>query len=300
MTSESSSSAKGSAAARSQVRDEIQRRIGRNVLNLQLVEQRLKFINTHAVLGGTVHDLQSNLERDSAEVNMSTLGVLAGRLRKNVLRPAGSEPRFTDYQETAMEWRYSVAAEADVLAQHDQEMKALVDARNELIHGFLPRWDAATDGDHKAALDFLDTQHAEITKMFERLDQWARNLANACLTTGEFLRSDEGNRQLELAFLLATRLGQLLVNIARGHQDPEGWGSLTAATTHIRNNAPQELHDLRKRFGHADLKTILKASGVFELQTVLDLAGQKCVHFRVNDPNGLLQHIGGASSEVNT
>ena len=198
-----------------------------------------------------------------------------------------------------MDWRYTVFAEADVLAQHDQEMAALVKARNELIHGFLPRWEAATDGDYQGALDHLDAQHTQLTTMYDRLDQWARNLAAALLTTGEFLQSDEVQRVVELALLLASGLIQALVNFARRHHDADGWVALAAANKHIGGAAPRQLHDLEKRFGHPDLRTIVKASGVFELQKRPGSAGQKRTHFRVNDPLGLLQAFGGSGSEAN-
>jgi hypothetical protein len=74
-------------------------------------------------------------------------------------------------------------ADAEFVDRHGSEMRALVDARNDLIHHFLPRWHSAVSGGTEAALDYLDSQWAEARRMME------------------FLGSPEGLRQVELAFL---------------------------------------------------------------------------------------------------
>jgi hypothetical protein len=48
-------------------------------------------------------------------------------------------------------------------------MRALVEARNELIHHFLAKFDLARGGDTESVLAYLDAQRDETIQMLERL-----------------------------------------------------------------------------------------------------------------------------------
>jgi hypothetical protein len=131
------------AAPRAHVRtpetDEVLRRIGRNVVIFQQVEHLLKFLNAHSAVIGPASQFSARVEKQVAAVHKNTLGELAGKLVNNLLQPPAEHESPDEIDEVSFGFRFSVGADAEFVDRHDQEMRALVDARNDLIHHFLPR-----------------------------------------------------------------------------------------------------------------------------------------------------------------
>lgn len=139
------------AAPRAHVRtpetDEVLRRIGRNVVIFQEVERLLKFLTAHSEVIGPASQLSARIEKQAAAVHKKTMGELAGKLVDSVLQPQAEYESPDEIDEVWLGLRFSVDADAEFVDRHDQEMRALVDARNDLIHHFLPRWQLAVGGD---------------------------------------------------------------------------------------------------------------------------------------------------------
>lgn len=247
--------------------DEVLRRIGRNVVIFQQIEHLLKFLNAHADLFGPVSKLSAQAERQIAAVHTDTMGVSAGKLLSSVFQP---QPERESPDEIDEAWfgfgfRFLIGADAAYVDRHDQEMRALVDARNDLIHHFLPRWQSAVNGDSDGALAYLDAQRADAVRMMERLQGWAHSLEAGRKQLAAFRASPEGERQMELAFLQGSRLVALLGEIAMRTSRSDGWALLPTAGHLIKREAPAELDDLRKRFGYPNLEGVLLASELFDV-----------------------------------
>jgi hypothetical protein len=182
--------------------DEVLRRIGRNVVIFQQVEYLLKHLTSHAAVHAPASQLATRLDEQRAAAHQKTMGELAGRLVSGVLKP---QPEHQTPDEIDEAW-FGLGADAEFVDRHDQEMRALVDARNELVHHFLPRWQASVAGNAQSALTFLDAQRAEAVQMKERLEAWSRSLEAGRKQLAAFWASPEGEQQMELAFLQGSRL----------------------------------------------------------------------------------------------
>ena len=99
----------------------------------------------------------------------------------------------------------------------------------------------------------------------------------------EFFSSPEGSRQIELAFLQGSRLVAMLGEIAMRTARPDGWAMLSTAGNLIKREAPDELEDLYKRFGHRNLKGILFAAEFFDVADEPLPAGGVRTIYRIND-----------------
>lgn len=161
-------------------------------------------------------------------------------------------------------------------------MKELVDRRNELVHHFLPRWQAAVGGDAEAALDWLDAQREAAVGMLDRLQGWARTVETARKEHAAFFASAEGARQMELMFLRSSRLVVMLGQIAMATPRSDGWTLLASAGQLIKRDAPEELQNLRKRFGHATLKAVLLATELFDVAEKATSGGGTRTIYRIN------------------
>ncbi len=265
--------------------DEVLRCIGRNVVTFQQVEYLLKYLNTHSAFSGSVSEFSASLEKHAATVQKKTMGELAGRLVDHVLRhPSNDEPPVkTD--EARFGFRFSIESDAEFVDLHDREMRALVDARNDLIHHFLPRWQSAVGGDVDSALAYLDAQRDETLRMKERLESWARTVQAGKMHLAEFMDSPDGERLFEQEFLRGSRLVLMLGEIATRAPRADGWVVLSTAANAIKLEAPAELTDLRQRFGYATLKGVMLATELFDVTDEPTPGGGTRTIYRINERN---------------
>lgn len=246
-------------------RDEVLRRIGRNVVTFQQIEYLLKQLVANAQLAGPAGQISTIAKKQIEEVRNNTMGALAGKLVSSVLQTQVQHETPDDIDEAWACFKFCVGADFDVDAafadQHDQEMRALVNARNDLVHHFLPRWHSVLDGDTDNAIAYLDGQHDDAVRMRKRLQAWATLLQAGRHQLTAFLASPE----FELTWLQHSRLLVMLGDIAKRTARPDGWALLSAAGHHIKCEAPSELEALDTRFGLSNLKAVLLASALFDV-----------------------------------
>jgi len=274
------------AAPRAHVRtpetDEVLRRIGRNVVNFQQVEYLLKYLNTHSAFRGPASEFSARFEKHAATVQKKTMGELAGRLVDNVLRLPSEDDPPVEIDEVWLGFRFSIETDAEFVDRHDLEMRALVDARNDLIHHFLPRWQSAVGGDADSALAYLDAQREETMRLKERLEGWARSVEVGKKHLAEYWASPEGQHQFELGFLRCSSLVVMLGEIATRTPRADGWVVLATAANVITREAPAELTDLHKRFGCSTLKGVLLATELFDVTDEPTPGGGTRTIYRIN------------------
>lgn len=262
--------------------DEVFRRIGRNLLLFQHIEHLLKQLMTSARLEGTVHSMQANFDERRAKIHRQTLGQLAGQFVDDVLADAGEREAPENVDEAWFSFSFTIQTDSAFVEQHEAEMKAVVDARNELIHHFLPRWSPASEDSTRAALAYLDEQRAQALPMRDRLQGFANSLQEAAKAHADFVSSPEGARQLELQWLRHSRLVLMLGELAARTDRPDGWMVLATAGNIIQKLEPLELTDLSKRFGHRTLKHLLLATELFDVEEEPTPKGGTRTIYRIN------------------
>ncbi|MDO8906531.1 hypothetical protein [Hydrogenophaga sp.] len=264
-------------------RDEVLRRIGRNVVNFQMVEALLKHLNANASVHGPASQLAERMEAQRTAMHRKTMGELAGKMVAQVFQAPAESQTPDEITEPWFGFHFTVETDAQFIDQHDQEMRALVAARNDLIHHFLPQWYSAVDGDAETALTYLDAQRDETFRMMDRLRGWVKALDEGRRQTAAFMTSPEGKRQMELGLLQSSHLVAMLGEIALKTARPDGWAYVTTALNLIRREAPAELADLQQRHGHQNLKGILLAAEHFDVLDEALLNGGVRTVYRIND-----------------
>jgi cobalamin biosynthesis Co2+ chelatase CbiK len=67
----------------SEVKDDLFRKVGRNLINYQIIEQLLKQLILSSRISGPISQLEEIQKQKSEEVKVQTMGVLAGQLIEN-------------------------------------------------------------------------------------------------------------------------------------------------------------------------------------------------------------------------
>lgn len=74
--------------------------------------------------------------------------------------------------------------------------------------------------------------------------------------------------------------GQVVLRLKTRRHD--GWTLLSTAGNIIKRDAPDELQELRKRFGHSTLKGVLLAAALFDVEEEPTSAGETRTIYRIN------------------
>lgn len=270
------------AHARTPATDEVLRRVGRNLVIFQQVEQALKFLTTHARFHAPASQFAERFGKHAEAIQKKSMGDLAGKLVDNVLQADRDDGTPDNVTEAWFGFRFTIESDAESVARHERELKELVDRRNELVHHFLPRWHDAVDGDADAALAWLDAQREAAVALLDRLQGWARTVETARKEQAAFLLSPEGQREVELVVLRGSRLVVMLGQIAMHTPRPDGWTVLDTARHLVKREEPEELNDLRTRFGHPNLRAILQATELFDVVDETTPGGGTRTIYRIN------------------
>ena len=262
--------------------DEVLRRIGRNLLLFQQIEHLLKHLMARSRVEGTLASMQSNLEERRTRFQKQTLGQLAGQFVDELLADAGERDAPDSAEEPWFSFGFTIQTDSAFVEQHTAEMKAVVDARNDLIHHFLPRWSPASSESTEAALAYLDEQRAKALPMRDRLQGFVKSLQDAATAHAQYMASPEGKREMQLSWLRHSRLVLMLGELATKTDREDGWMVLSTACNVIRQHEPTELVDLQERFGHRTLKKLMQATELFDIEEEPTARGGTRTIYQIN------------------
>ena len=263
-------------------KDEVLRRIGRNLVLFQQIELLLKSLLSSTRIEGYAHEIESKIAGRAASIANKSLGPLVKQFVEECLSDDLPDSD-ADKEIEAAYFRYSFKIESDpaVVARDKAVLMALVEERNHLAHTFLQRWKPLSDESTEAAIAYLDNQYAQATPVRDHLKSALDALVEGRKQTVEYMMSEEGSRQFELAWLQQSRLVQLLAQIALTSARADGWTFLSKAGDLLQQLAPEEKERLKERYGHATLKPLLIASELFEVEDEPTEGGGSRVIYRV-------------------
>ncbi|HQR15967.1 MAG TPA: hypothetical protein PLZ37_15505, partial [Nitrospira sp.] len=179
------------------VRSEALRKVGRNVVNFQKVEACLKFLVTICNTAGTQTTLMNNIHEEAARVHREPLGNLATSLNRCVFDGRDEPVAPEDLSELWASFSLRVDGDADSNSQRKRALRALVTARNNLIHQDLARIDYDSVPSCRELIELLDAQNPRILEQLSALraliDSFKSNIAElkAWVDSDNFLRQFE-------------------------------------------------------------------------------------------------------------
>jgi len=248
---------------------ETERRVGRNLLLYQRIENGLKRLLLQSYIVEPVADIERWLAERAAKIMRMNLGDAAKAVFEQVLTdapkpmptpPAGSETRVSSHFTIGPHPHYPDAIDALRI-----RCKAVADARNDLVHHFLRRTDQATPDQLRDTLDGLDAQYDAAIEMRDELLAHLRAMAEFRRSAGEYFASDRGIQALELA-MAEGNVVDVLAGVTQSEARPDGWTLLTTALHRARAAVPVDVERLRQQFGQQWVRQVLgRCSAMFEL-----------------------------------
>lgn len=252
------------------LKNEVLRKIGRNLMLFQQVEHMLKFLLANGVLAGHLSELKPNKEQREQQFQKQTMGQLVGNfLEKTFSR----NEEVTNVPEKVTEpwfsFRHTIECDSDYYEERKNSLALIVDERNDLIHHLLPKWDTHSSRSCTEIERYLDKQRENILPEFEFLKDVIKTRQEIGKEVADFLLSDEGKQCFittpSLTSLRQSPLVAWLCDIAKQRSRADGWAILSTAAQIIHTNAPQAITDLEKRYGYKKLKAAILATAYFDV-----------------------------------
>ena len=248
-----------------QIQDEVLRRVGRNLLLFQVIEGLLKFLLSHHKVGSKPKDFRGHQQERIDAVSGTMLGHLVHKYGTEVLRDAGVEVAEEESPADWITFSVTISGDTDFIEAMRRDMKLMTEQRNELVHGFLSRWQPDSPEKLDETLVYLDAQREKVLPMHEHLKFAADQVVEGRQKLFEFLTSKEYQKQSELMWLQASPLVSLLSDVATQIHRKDGWTYLAHAGDLAKKELPEEVKSIKERYGFKTLKTLLVGSEMFDV-----------------------------------
>jgi hypothetical protein len=178
-------------------RDELFRRIGRNVVNFQYLEATLRSMIPALSLGGDLSQLPLRQANRARELEKSSLGNLATAYLKVVFRPPGEIPIDDHVPEPVLAFSVRRESTAEGVATQKRALKSLVAERNRLIHKDLLSVDLDSPEQCDALSARLDDQNTRLRQQVNELNDFRAGLREMAEELKIFLESQEFAKLLQ-------------------------------------------------------------------------------------------------------
>lgn len=250
-------------------RDEILRKIGRNVLLFQQAERRLKWLAVRQKISGLSDEIEDAAAKMKEQVARETLGTV---MRRAIDAP-GLSAREQDRIDAAIlekgcfhfefGFEFSVA-DGEPDSEWREGLEELVEHRNDLVHHFIERFNLETPDGCQLAAQYLDEQHARHAPLVEDLRRRCESIDASTKMFFDALQQ----KDILAEFLhghLRLKLEEVLRRVASEKARADGWTYLSSAGNELAAEDPELLKRLEKAFGHRGLKQAIAGIGGWQL-----------------------------------
>lgn len=245
--------------------DEVLRRVGRNLLLFQQIEGLLKFLLSYHKAGGTPVDFKERQQKQIDTIHRKMFGQLVDKYSTEVLKDAGIEVPEDESPADWVTFTFQISGDTEFVEAMRLDMKLVTEQRNELVHGFLPRWLPGSAEKLEETLIYLDTQREKVLPMHGHLQTMANHIQESQKKLIEFVSSDEFQKQSELLWLQASPLVSFLKDVASQIHRKDGWSYLAHAGSLANKELPEDVKSLNERYGCKTFKKLLIESELFDV-----------------------------------
>ncbi len=247
-------------------KNEVLRKIGRNLLLIQQVEHMLKYLIANGKVSGYASELPNIRHKQKAAIHKQTMGQLVGQFLSNAYSTGTDDSDVPDsITEPHFSFTFTIETDEGSFEARKQALASIVAERNELIHHFLPRFNPGSLESSQEAEHYLDAQHDKLVPEITNLRSLVDALQNGRELLAEFLQSDEGKLHFEKSWLRQSRLVNLLQEFSVRAARADGWTLLNVAGQFLHQYAPDEIANLKNKYGHSTLKGVILATDLFEI-----------------------------------
>lgn len=247
-------------------KNDVMRKIGRNVLSFQELEYLLKFLLANGKIAGYSREIKANLEKQADEISKQTLGKLVKAFIEN---HHNLDSKLKEHPDDPKGVFFTLGFNVECNETFYDEKKALLEKmvadRNFLIHNLLSRYDENSVESCLETIQFLDQQNERITREINNIEKLIDSFQKLRDSLFSFLKSDEGKNIL-FSDRPTNSVADLLAEIAKQTARKDGWTLLDMAGQRISEEYDGKLNHLYQEYGQKTLKGLILSTGKFEIK----------------------------------
>jgi len=264
-------------------RNEVFRKVGRNIYLFQQFEKILKRLNAYSEVSGYASEIIEKQKKKVDETSKLNMGILVGQLFENIYADfVENNIDKVDINEPYISHAYKVKAPPEFVEQRKLALKSLVNERNYLVHHLFIESDMSSVKRFAELEKFLDKQREKVFVEYEQLRQIGNSIVQAARIT--INNQDLIEEQLLLMQLQQSNVIKAVTDAVVKLARPDGWTLLNHAGQEVAKKIPEMRNDLKRIYGCKSLKAAIVASEMFELLEEETKQGGKRLLFRLK-PN---------------
>lgn len=265
------------------LKEEVYQKVGRNVLFFQKMEMTLKYILLNCNLSGYAKELTQILGANYQKIQKQTMGTLVKHcLKKNLTEHYEVPEAPDDLDGVHLSMRIAIGLDEVQFQKIKQDLESVVAGRNELVHHVMSKFGPEADEVKRrhSIIQYLDQQYNDAKAKDAFLQSLVKAIQKVKKDYSDFLLSEEGERFFKAMFLQSSPLVQSLRRIETEKARKDGWTSLQAAASLVGNTAPEELIEMKEKYGHKKLKDFISATQIFALKEEITNKGGSRLLYR--------------------
>lgn len=259
-------------------RSEVQRLLGKCVLQLQGYEHLTKAILTHHRVSGSAVGLEAAITARADEFGRQTLGNLAGKMLGTFI--VDGMPQALDSQpneDPEIEMRLCIVLSSEDFAKAKAELEDFVALRNRLVHHFFDDYELRSQSGCEKACLALGEASEKITMAWDMLKIWAGDLDKMKSSMADLMQTPEF-RDFHIEgkipwpkTMIVQALREAEIALAR-----DGWAPVLLAEEWLLKHHPDEQPD---DYRCRSWRQVIHETRLFDLK-YLKLDGRREAWFR--------------------
>ncbi|MFH2122079.1 MAG: OST-HTH/LOTUS domain-containing protein [Pseudomonadota bacterium] len=273
------------------IKNEVQRKIGRNLLLYQQIEHIIKWLVANKRIDGYISDIHSVRNQQKEKIANKPLGCAIGQYINShqSISDFNNEAGQTELKEMYVTFSCCHGdCDTTRVKERNEALKSLVDERNEFIHHLLPRLNPMSMDSWTELEQYLDRQRDKVLPELTQLQSEMNGIRESRKEMVEFINSERGIKLFELfLFRPEGHLVSILYYEASKALQNNGWILLSSAGQLIQKAVPGEKGKLIKKYGYSTLKALVLATDLFEIFEEPTAKGGLRVFYRLKPEEAL-------------
>ncbi|MHB1350254.1 MAG: hypothetical protein ACYCYR_10325 [Desulfobulbaceae bacterium] len=267
-------------------RNEVLRKVGRNVVLFQQFEVMLKFLVTHGRLSGYVRELEDIKEHRKTKVMKQTLGHVASQFIENTHGEYHDvDENLPDLLEKGVHISFSFRIQSDekYYLKTKENLAKITQERNDLIHNFPLNFNLNTVEGLTGAENYLDAQREALLPEYKKVKQYLKALDEGRKEIATYIASGEFMKQWRISDLRDEYIVKLLGRIIEVAKREDGWTLVVHAGHLLHQNAPDQLKEVKKKYKCRTLKDLILKTEIFDVEDEPTPKGGRRAIYRFKD-----------------
>lgn len=249
--------------------NEVQRKIGRNLLLIQKIEYLLKYIVLHSNTSGKASQLKDIKKTREEQISKMSMGQVLSQYFNHINPSIENNQSISNSEsEIQISTEINFNFSKEEYERKENLLSDILKERNDLVHHFILDFDEKSIDSCKNMEYKLEQQKNRLLPQLKELHNMVQAIQKGFNRLKELNELGKPQR-ITYIHTIAIKKHILFLELAKisiQNHKSGGWISLGFAGKHIRNIMPEEVDKLKDKYGYKTLKPIIQNTEIFVIK----------------------------------